>query len=79
MDLSAEFQLARMSLVIIVEENDLTFNVTSSTFSAFTVDELQTMFVAFGLVSDNGTISAAKIPKQNGIQHVRTVPYHPSL
>ena len=61
-------------------------HVTSSASSAITIDELQTTFMALGIlemiVSDNGTCFSSQefqtFVKQTGIQHVRTKACHPS-
>ena len=52
-----------------------------------TIEQLLNVFTTHGLpntiVSDNGSIftsdNFAKFVKQNGIEHIRTSPYHPAL
>lgn len=60
--------------------------VMKSTFSAKTIEELRSIFSRFGLpqqlVSDNGPQLVSKefktFTKENGIQHIRSAPYHPA-
>ena len=68
--------------------NGLTYSyVASSASSVITIDKILTIFTALGLpemvVSDNGICFSSQefqnFMKQNGIQHVRTAAYHPSL
>ena len=61
-------------------------HVTTSATTATTIDKLQTSFAALGLpevvISDNGPAFCSdefrSFMKQNGIQHVKTPPYHPA-
>ena len=61
-------------------------HITNSCTTAITIDKLQLLFSTFGLphvlVSDNGpAFSSSELQdfmKQNGINHVKTVPYHPA-
>ena len=61
-------------------------HVTTSATTATTIDKLQTSFAVLGLpeviVSDNGPAFCndkfRSFMKQNGIQHVKTPPYHPA-
>jgi transposase InsO family protein len=54
--------------------------------STNTIEKLRSMFATHGLpdtvVSDNGTVFTSEemetFLKENGIQHVRTAPYHPA-
>ena len=58
---------------------------TSSATSTATIQMLQTMFAHYGLprtlVSDSGTCFTSQefedFLKVNGIQHIKTAPYHP--
>ena len=54
--------------------------------SIITIDQLRSIFTTHGLpemlVTDNGTVFTSdefnRFTKQNGIRHVRSVPYHPA-
>ena len=58
----------------------------SSSTSEVTIEHLSQIFATYGLpksiVSDNGSCFTSdefrKFVKQNGIQHIRTAPYHPA-
>ena len=61
-------------------------HVVSSSTSEVTIEHLSQIFATRGLpksiVSDNGSCFTSeefsKFVKQNGIQHIRTAPYHPA-
>ena len=61
-------------------------HVVSSSTSEVTIEHLSQIFAIHGLpksiVSDNGSCftseAFSKFVKQNGIQHIRTAPYHPA-
>ena len=79
--------LGKMCLLIVDSHSKwVEVHVTTSATTATTIDKLQTTFAALGLpeviVSDNGPAFCSdefrSFMKQNGIQHVKTPPYHPA-
>ena len=79
--------LGKMFLLIVDSHSKwVEVHVTTSATTATTIDKLQTSFAALGLpevvVSDNGPAFCSdefrSFMKQNGIQHVKTPPYHPA-
>ena len=79
--------LGKMFLLIVDSHSKwVEVHVTTSATTATTIDKLQTTFAAVELpeviVSDNGPAFCSdefrSFMKQNGIQHVKTPPYHPA-
>ena len=79
--------LGKMFLILIDAHSKwMEVEVVSSATSAITITKLRSIFATHGLpsmlVSDNGSVFTSdeihEFTKENGIQHVRTTPYHPS-
>jgi len=79
--------LSKMFLVIVDSHSKwIDVHITNSCNTATTIEKLQCTFASLGLpeiiVSDNGPSFASTefsaFLKSNGIQHIKTVPYHPA-
>ena len=77
----------KMYLIIVDAHSKwMDVHITNGCTTAITIDKLQLLFSTFGLphvlVSDNGPAFSSSefqdFMKQNGINHVKTVPYHPA-
>ena len=80
--------LGKMFLILVNAHTKwMDVHMTSSSTSQVTIEKMRAIFAALGipetLVMDNGTAFTsaefAQFAKQNGIQHVTTSPYHPTL
>ena len=79
--------LGKMFLLIVDSHSKwIDVHITSTSTTAVTIEKLQLTFSSLGLpeilVTDNGSSFTSSeftdFVKVNGIQHVRTVPYHPA-
>ena len=79
--------LGKMFLVIVDSHSKwIDIHLTNNSTTATTIEKLQFTFASLGLpeiiVTDNGPSFASSefsdFAKSNGIQHVKTVPYHPA-
>ena len=77
---------AKIKLLVDSHSKWIDIHITNSSTTAVTIEKLQFTFSSLGLpeilVTDNGpSFSSSEFTdfvKVNGIQHVKTVPYHPA-
>ena len=73
--------------IIVAHSKWLEVLLVNNATTIVTIEQLLNVFTTHGLpntiVSDNGSVfmsdDFAKFVKQNGIEHIRTSPYHPAL
>ena len=86
MDYAGPIQGSMIFVLIDAYSKWIEAHVVSSSTSEVTIEHLSQTFATHGLpksiVSDNGfcftSEEFSKFVKQNGIQHIRTAPYHPA-
>ena len=85
-DYAGPFQGKMLLVVVDAHSKWIEVSIVNSATSAITIQKLRSMFATHGLprvvVSDNGSVFTSSEFQQfmikNGINHIRTAPYHPA-